>query len=331
MTIGSSIREAVRLGHRANSTFQAYRRSPAGSVRGLIREAIGIEDPRIEWGKILVASDYLTARLDGRKPQVIVTLGSGLGPLADAIKDQIVISYEDIPCFPQTDEHVSGHAGELVVGTLGGKMVAAMSGRFHLYQGVTPREAVRPLRTLLFLGSGVCRTFIVTNAAGYLNPKFETGDFMLIKDDLNLTFANPLVGPNLQQFGPRFPDMSAAYSLALQELALRVADKQGIRDRIREGIYCANLGPNYERPFENRVLASWGIDAVGMSTAPEVLAANHAKKLGILRILGISLITNPGAGVVPFTTLDHDEVKREAKKAEARFVQFVTGIIEEVN
>jgi len=327
LTFSGSVREAVRLGRRAYGTLQAHHRSPTGSVRGLIREAIGIEDPRNEWGKILVNADFLASRLGGRKPQVIITLGSGLGPLANALKDRVVISYDDFPCFPQTDEHVPGHAGELVVGTLGGKMVAAMSGRFHLYQGVTAREAVRPLRTLLFLGQGACQTFIVTNAAGYLNPDFRTGDLMLIEDDFNMTFANPLSGPNLAQFGPRFPDMSSAYSRELRCLAHQIGAELGFEPK--QGIYCANLGPNYERPFENRVLRSWGVDAVGMSTVPEVLAANQAKKLGLLRILGISLLTNPGAGIIPNTILDHAEVKREAKKSEARFVQFVSAIIEE--
>lgn len=313
---------------RALGVIKAYRHSPLGSVRGLLREALGIEDPHLEIGKINVAADYIRRRLGGRTPEVIITLGSGLGGLAGKIENPIVIPYADIPCFPHPLEQIEGHAGNLVVGKLGGKTVAAMQGRFHLYQGVTAREAVRPVRTLVALGA---KFFIVTNAAGGIRKGLQVGDLMLIIDDYNLTFTNPLVGPNLAEFGPRFPDMSSAYSPRLRELAKRVAGQQGIT--LQEGVYVANLGPSYERPFEIRVLQQWGIDAVGMSTVPEVAAVNHTnagRKTPRVEILGFSLITNLAAGLSD-KPLSHEEVKEAGDKAAEKFQRLVTGIIKELS
>ncbi len=316
-----------RTAHHACGILSAYGQSPLGSVRGLAREALGIEDPYLEMGKIRVASDYIRRRIGGRTPEVILTLGSGLGELAKKLENPVIIPYEDIPCFPHPPEQIKGHAGNLVVGTLEGKTIAAMQGRFHLYQGVTAREAVRPVRTLIELGA---RFFIVTNAAGGIRKGLQIGDLMLIQDDYNLTFDNPLAGPNIDQLGPRFPDMSSAYTPRLRELAEKIAERQGIT--LQEGVYAANLGPNYERPFEIRVLQQWGVDAIGMSTVPEVAAVNHMnaeKKTPRVEILGMSLITNLAAGLSD-KPLSHTEVKEAADAAAEKFERLVRGIIEEL-
>ncbi|MFH1710542.1 MAG: purine-nucleoside phosphorylase [bacterium] len=275
-------------------------------------------------GKINVAADFIQSKLGGRKPEVILTLGSGLGELGNKIEDAVTIPYADIPCFPHLQEQIPGHAGNLIIGKLGGKTVAAMQGRFHLYQGVTAREAVRPVRTLVKLGA---RIFVVTNAAGAIKKGFQIGDLMLITDDYNMTFQTPLAGPNLDEFGPRFPDMSSAYSPRLRKSAKDVAAAQGLE--LKEGVYVANLGPNYERPFEIRVLQQWGIDAVGMSTVPEVLAVNHmnaGRETPHVEILGITLITNLAAGLSD-RPLSHKEVKEAGDKAAGKFEKLVTGFI----
>jgi len=314
----------------ASGLLEAHLLSPNRSLRGLARESLGIEDPNIEIGKISVAVDYLQRRLEGKKPEVILTLGSGLGDLVSKIENPIIIPYSEIPCFPRPKEKIEGHAGNLVVGRLGGKTVATMQGRFHPYQGLTAREIVRPLRTLVTLGG---KYFIVTNAAGGINPNFKIGDFMLIKDDYNLSGMNPLVGPNLPEFGPQFPDMSSAYTPELRELARKIAEQQGIPQHIQEGVYGCNLGPNYERPFEIKVLAQLKADAAGMSTALEVLAANHfnaGKETPRVKILGITLITNLAAGISK-TPLNHAEVKEAGDEAAVRFEPFVEQIISELN
>ena len=324
LTGRKAVQDLLRQGGNTLGILGAYRLSPSGSVQGLAREALGFEDPHIEMGKIDVAVDYLRRKLGGRSPEVAITLGSGLGALGEKIQDAVVVPYADIPCFPHPQDHVAGHAGNLIVGRLGGKMVAAMQGRFHLYQGVTAREAVRPIRTLIELGAG---TFIVTNAAGGIRKGFKVGDLMLIKDDFNLTFQSPLTGPNIDRLGPRFPDMSAAYSPRLRELAKRIAAQQGLT--LQEGVYLANLGPNYERPFEISVLQQLGIDAVGMSTVPEVLAANHlnaGKTKPRVEIIGITLITNLAAGLSD-GPLSHEEVKEAGERAAEKFEALVSSLV----
>jgi purine-nucleoside phosphorylase len=317
----------IRTFRHTVGTLRAYQLSPLGTILGLAREALGIEDQYIEEGKIRVASEFIRRKIGDRKPKVILTLGSGLGDLADKIENRVVIPYNEIPCFPHPQEHIEGHAGNLVIGSLGGKIVAGMQGRFHLYQGLTAREVVRSVRTLIELGS---KFFIVTNAAGGINANFKVGDLMLISDDFNLTFTNPLVGPNIDHLGPRFPDMSSTYSPRLRELARKIAAEQGLD--IKEGVYTANLGPNYERPFEIQVLKQWGIDAVGMSTVPEVLAVNHTnagRDSTRVEILGISLITNLAAGISK-TPLSHKEVKEAGDKAAVKFEALIKEIIKRI-
>lgn len=230
------------------------------------------------------------------RPEVILTLGSGLGELGDEVEEKVVIPYGAIPHFLVSK--VEGHAGNLVLGRLEGKKVAVMQGRFHFYEGHPIERLVYPLRTARALGA---KTFFVTNAAGGANPDYRPGDLMLIKDHINLLGANPLHGENPATLGPRFFDMTYAYTPRLRELARSAAAKEGIA--LREGVYCATLGPSYETPAEVRMARIMGADAVGMSTVPEVIAAAH---LG-METLGISCITNMAAGILP-EALSHQEV-----------------------
>lgn len=330
------VRKAARTAANATGIVRAYAKSPDGTVAQVVKAKIAqlFDSESIEFGKIQVAAEYILKRTGGRTPEVILTLGSGLGDLAAQIEDAVVIPYEEIPGFPHPSNEVEGHAGELIIGTLGGKTVAAMGGRFHLYQGVTPQEAVRPVRTLIHLGA---KAFIVTNAAGAVNQKFKVGDFMLIKDHFLIPSSkNPLVGDNLDEFGPRFPDMTTPYSKRLRELARIVAGKQNIRERIREGVYALNLGPTYETPQEIIRLRAQGVDAIGMSTVIEVIAANHTnadrtKEQGPrVEILGISLMTNPAAGSKEAATLSHDDVKEAADAAKPFFQPFIAEIVSQL-
>ncbi len=252
--------------------------------------------------EVRLAAESIRARLGGRKPTVAVVLGSGLGALADRIADPIRIAYQAIPGFHSPA--VEGHKGELVIGTLGGKMVVGQSGRFHMYEGHSAQVAALPVRAFASLG---VRTLVVTNAAGGVNPSFGAGTIMLIRDHLNLTGQNPLLGP-ARPAESRFPDMSAAYDPELRAAARHTAATYNIP--VQEGVYAGLLGPNYETPAEIRMLQHLGADAVGMSTVVEVIAA---RTLG-LRCLGISIITNPGAGISK-TPLSHAEVMESAAQA----------------
>ena len=248
-------------------------------------------------------------------PEIGLILGSGLGVLADHVEDAAVISYEDIPHFPLST--VEGHAGELVIGRLAGRTVVIMRGRFHMYEGYGPELTAFPVRVMKALGA---RTLVVTNAAGGINTSFEPGDLMLISDHLNLTGRNPLVGPNDGELGPRFPDMSEAYSRRLRAIAGETAREQGLS--LREGVYAGLLGPSYETPAEIRMLRALGADAVGMSTVAEVIAARHAG----LEVLGISCISNMAAGILD-QPLSHDEVMETTERVKSRFLALVTGVI----
>lgn len=251
--------------------------------------------------------------------EIGLILGSGLGVLAEEIEEPAVIPYRDIPNFPVST--VEGHAGQLVVGRLEGKRVAAMQGRFHYYEGYSLQQVVFPVRVMKKLG---IKALVVTNAAGGINHGYEPGDLMLITDHLNLTGNNPLIGPNDDEFGPRFPDMSEAYDRNLIELAEGVAAGQKLK--LQKGIYAGLTGPTYETPAEIRYLRSIGADAVGMSTVPEVIVANHAG----LRVLGISCITNMAAGVLP-QKLTHDEVMETAERVREKFTKLVKGVLREVS
>ncbi|KAK9709117.1 Purine nucleoside phosphorylase [Basidiobolus ranarum] len=237
---------------------------------------------------IQLAADHLLAQVPQTLlPKIGVVCGSGLGGLVESLQDTVEFPYESIPGFPHST--VAGHAGKLVFGLLAGKPAVCMVGRFHFYEGHVLKHTVLPIRVMKLLG---VETLIVTNAAGSLNhTKCQIGDIMIIEDHINLpgmTGNNPLVGANLEAFGPRFPPVNDAYPRELRSLAFRASRELGIRQFVKEGVYCFVSGPSYESPAEARFLQSVGGDVVGMSTVPEVLVARHCD----LRVLGFSLVTN---------------------------------------
>ncbi len=215
------------------------------------------------------------------QPRLGIILGTGLGALAREIDVEVDVPYDDLPHFPIST--VESHHGRLLIGRLGGVPVYALQGRFHLYEGYTPREVTLPVRVLATLGVD---TLLISNAAGGMNPHYRRGDLMMLTDHINLQGANPLVGPNVEDWGPRFPDMSEPYDVALRHLAERVALEQGIK--LHQGVYVAVVGPNLETRAEYRFLRMIGGDVVGMSTVPEVIVARH---MGV-RVLAISVITD---------------------------------------
>lgn len=257
-------------------------------------------------------------RAAGRRPRIGLILGSGLGSFADRFDDRRVIDYRDIPRFPVSG--VEGHAGRLVLGRAGGVECVAMQGRVHYYEGHDLRTVTFPARTLVRLGAG---TLIITNAAGGIAGGLEVGSLMLIRDHLNLFGDNPLRGFNDCSLGPRFPDLSEAYAPELRRLAERAAAGLGIT--LAEGVYTGLSGPSYETPAEIEMLRRLGGDAVGMSTVPEVIVANH---MGA-RVLGISCITNLAAGTG--AELSHDDVTETAKLVESTFSALLTRILEEID
>nr|WP_223836410.1 purine-nucleoside phosphorylase [Paenibacillus oceani] len=248
-------------------------------------------------------------------PEVGLILGSGLGVLADLMEDVTVIHYEEIPFFPVST--VEGHAGELLVGTIGGRKAVLMKGRFHLYEGYDVASVAFPVRVMRALG---VQSLLVTNAAGGVNTGYRPGDLMLIHDHVNLMFRNPLIGRNEEALGVRFPDMSQAYSARLIEAAREAADQLGIR--LEEGVYAGMLGPSYETPAEIKMLRTLGADAVGMSTVPEVIAARHAG----IEVLGISCITNMAAGILN-QPLSHAEVVETAERVKESFLELVSAVL----
>jgi purine-nucleoside phosphorylase len=260
------------------------------------------------------ARSYIASKIQ-IAPKVGLVLGSGLGVLADEVEDAIEIPYSEIPHFPVST--VEGHASTFVFGKLAGTPVAVMKGRFHYYEGYTLTQVTFPVRVMKALG---VETIVVTNAAGGIVPEWEAGDLMVIKDHLNLMFRNPLIGPNDDRLGPRFPDMSNAYAPELRTLAHEVAKEQGFQ--LREGVYVGLTGPSYETPAEIRMLRLLGGDAVGMSTVPEVIVANH---MG-MRVLGISCIANKAAGILD-TPLSHDEVIEITTRIRNQFVALVREIV----
>lgn len=249
-------------------------------------------------------------------PQVALVLGSGLGELAEYINEKETIPYSQVPHLPLTT--APGHKGEFVFGNLKGLELVMMKGRFHYYEGYEPWELVRPLRVLASLG---LKVLVVTNAAGAINKNYNAGDLMFISDHLNMTGYNPLRGENYPE-GPRFPDMSYGYNEKLLALAQRAAQKIG--QKVHKGIYVGVAGPNFETPAEIEMFRRLGADAVGMSTVPEVLAANH---LG-LKVLGISLMSNMAAGILP-VKLSHEEVLAIGTKAKPSFFKLLLEILSE--
>lgn len=248
-------------------------------------------------------------------PRVGIILGSGLGAFVDSVEEQIHIAYKDIPHF--RDCTVEGHQGRLILGVVAGVDVAILQGRLHAYEGLPMEEVVFPTRVLATLG---VEKLILTNAAGGINLDYSPGDIVCISDHINMMAANPLIGPNINELGPRFPDMTQAYNLELQD-AFKAAAKD-MDYNLKTGIYAGVLGPTYETPAEVRMLGIIGADMVGMSTVPESIAANH---LGI-QVCGLSCITNMAAGISK-KKLDHSEVKEEALKVMKTFSDLLTTAI----
>lgn len=249
--------------------------------------------------------------------EVGLILGSGLGELADEIEDRVVIQYTDIPSFPVST--VEGHAGQLVCGTLGGKKVVALQGRFHYYEGYSMEVVTFPVRVMSELGVD---SLIVTNAAGGVNPDFTPGDLMMIKDHINFFGTHPLIGRNNEEQGPRFPDLSFAYDLDYQELIKEAATELDLQ--LKEGVYFGMTGPTYETPAEIRMVSTLGGDSVGMSTVPEVIVARHAG----IRVAGISCITNLAAGLGG--ELNHEDVIEVSTRIRSSFKSLIVSLLEKM-
>ena len=252
------------------------------------------------------------------KADIGVILGSGLGDYAEALEDAVKLPYSEIPGFPRST--VAGHAGMWCCGTLYGKRVVMMQGRFHYYEGYGMKDVTLPVRVMQKIG---VKTLIVTNAAGGVNLGYHPGELMVIGDIFSMTAQNPLIGPNLDAFGPRFPDMSCAFDKELRALAHECANEQGFA--LREGVYAQMTGPTYETPAEIRMLRTLGADAVGMSTVPEVIVARH----GGMRVLGISCITNMAAGILD-QPLNHAEVTETANRVKGQFRNLLDRVIEKM-
>jgi len=267
--------------------------------------------------KIHTATNYINTIIKD-KPKIGLILGSGLGILGDEIENSYIVSYENIPYFPIST--VEGHVGELIIGKLSGKTVIAMKGRFHYYEGYSMEMVTFPVRVMMAMG---INTLIVTNAAGATNKHFSPGDFMIIEDHINFAFNNPLIGPNENRLGVRFPDMSRAYCDNLIELSEKVA--KDIELDVKRGVYAFYTGPTYETPSEIKMISGLGADAVGMSTVPEVMVAIH----GGIQVLGISCITNMAAGILD-QPLNHDEVIETAQQVKGSFVHYIKEIVEEI-
>ena len=249
------------------------------------------------------------------RPSIGVVLGSGLGAFADELSERIDIPYADIPGWPHST--AVGHAGKLIIGKLGALDVAVMAGRAHLYEGYAMHQVTYGVRVLQSIGA---RSMVFTNAAGGINLTLERGGLVLISDHINLQGGNPLVGPNDDRLGPRFPDMSEAYSRAYRETAKDVAAEQCIA--VTEGVYAAMLGPSYETPAEIRYLRAIGADVVGMSTVPEAIVANH---MG-MKVLGISCVTNMAAGILP-QKINHEEVLETGAMVRDTLVRFLKALL----
>ena len=273
-------------------------------------------DPMFTIDQYQQSAAYLRSRLDGFAPELLLILGSGLGGLAEQVERPLYIPYGDVPYFKKST--AMGHAGRFVAGMLGGKRALLMQGRLHVYEGHTMEEVAYPVRVAKLLG---IETLVVTNAAGGVNLELKGGKLMLIRDYIKFTLDNPLMGPNLPEFGPRFPDMTYVFDRDLRETFKAVAAAQG--EAVAEGVYFYMTGPQYETPAEIRAIRALGGDAVGMSTVPEVIAANHCG----MKILGISLVTNMAAGVLD-QPLSGQEVIDAANAASARFEKLMIAFLE---
>lgn len=266
---------------------------------------------------ITEATGYMQTRLEGRRPQVGIILGSGLGKLADRIEDQLVIPYTEVPGFVRST--AMGHKGNFISGTLGGKQVLAMQGRFHYYEGYTMDKVTLPVRVMVRLGISA---LFVSNAAGGVNFGFKVGDLMIIQDHIN-KLPNPLIGPNLDEFGPRFPDMTRPYDPKLIAMAEEIGREKGIV--LKKGVYLAGTGPSYETPSEYKYFRMIGADAIGMSTIPEVIVARHSS----VPVFGMSVITNEAHDDYAEDFENNgDDVVRAADAAADRMTAIFTALIE---
>ena len=265
--------------------------------------------------RIRAAADHILSRISLR-PTVGMVLGSGLGDFADTLEDAVSIPFSQIPYFPTPT--VPGHAGALVFGRKQGKDVVVLQGRIHYYEGLRQRELTLPIRVLAALG---VKTLVLTNACGGINTEFHPGDLMLIRDHINFSGSNPLIGPNLDAFGPRFPDMSDLYTASLRAAIREKSAAAGIS--LQEGVYAMYSGPNYETPAEIRMFRVLGADVVGMSTVPEALVAGHCG----MQVVGISCITNMAAGILP-QKLSHSEVMETAALVRDRFCTLLDLILQ---
>ncbi|MBF6597346.1 MAG: purine-nucleoside phosphorylase [Fermentimonas sp.] len=262
-------------------------------------------------------ADYLKDRI-GEIPNTAIILGTGLGELANEIEDKTDIPYTEIPNFPVST--VEGHSGKLIIGTLGGKKVLAMQGRFHYYEGYTMKEVTFPIRVFQALN---IEYLFVSNAAGGMNSSFDVGDIMLIEDHINLFPEHPLHGKNYKELGTRFPDMSEAYNKELRLKAMEVANKKNIK--LQHGVYIGLTGPTFETPAEYNYLRIIGGDAVGMSTVPEVIVANHAG----MKVLAFSIITDLGV-IGKIVEVSHEEVQIAAKIAQPKMAEIMRTIVQEI-
>ncbi len=249
------------------------------------------------------------------RPRIALVLGSGLGAFVDQLADATCIPYTEIPSFPRST--AIGHAGNLVIGTAEGVAVVIMQGRVHLYEGYSAQQVAFPVRVFARMG---IKAVVITNAAGGINPRYQRGALVVIRDHINLQGQNPLVGPNDERFGPRFPDMTDAYNLQFRKFALDQAER--LDGDISEGVYAAMLGPSYETPAEIRYLRAIGADLVGMSTVPEVIVARH---MG-LEVLAISCVTNMAAGMSG-EKISHDEVLDTGQRVAGKFVALLRAVL----
>ncbi|VDO00395.1 unnamed protein product [Rodentolepis nana] len=277
------------------------------------------------YDQALSVANYIKSKVD-IGPKVGIICGSGLGTLAETVKDPVIIKYSEIKEFPKST--VAGHAGNLVFGKLGGKNVVVMQGRFHPYEGYEMSQITLPIRVFKLLG---VETMIVTNAAGGLNPRYKVGDMMIIKDHISLcglTGKNPLVGHNEDKFGPRFPAMSNIYTKELRQLGKKIGAELNIGEFLREGVYAAQIGPTYETPAEARFIRLVGADAVGMSTVHETSVARHAD----MKVFAMSLITNMIVQDEDSDELaNHEEVLETSNKRAETMKTFVTKLVEYMN
>lgn len=267
--------------------------------------------------EIKKASEFIKEKIKDI-PEILVILGSGLSNLAEDLENKIEIPYDNIPNFPVST--VEGHKGQFVFGSISNKKVVMMQGRFHYYEGYSMDKVTFPIRVMAYLG---VKKLIVTNAAGGVNTSFKPGDLMIIKDHINMLGLNPLIGKNLEEFGPRFPDMTNAYSKDYIEIARKVS--KDISIDLVEGNYIMTTGPTYETPSEVKMLRILGADATGMSTIPEVIVANHSN----MKVLGISCITNMAAGILN-NPLNHEEVMETSERVHEKFKRLIKNLIIEI-